>query len=117
MPLQKSAGRSLPPQTSESNHLSYGGRKRRSSAGEILEKCRYSPYIEEVEGWPDSEAKETYLRDLKRLKVLMIHSKKLGYGGFAMGMIYGKLKNRYPEARIAFEKELEDLYTLGTGQR
>jgi hypothetical protein len=37
----------------------------------------------------------------------MIHSKKLGYEGFAMGMIHGKLKNRYPEGHEAFIEELE----------
>jgi hypothetical protein len=43
---------------------------------------------------------------LKRLKDVMIRSKKLGYGGFAMGMIYGKLRNRYPKTHEAFEEEL-----------
>jgi hypothetical protein len=76
---------------------------------ETLEKYRYSSYIEEVEGWPDSEAKDSYLRDLNRLRDVMIHSKKLGYGGFAMGMIYVKLKNRHLEAHNAFQKELVDL--------
>jgi hypothetical protein len=47
---------------------------------EILEQYKHSVYIEEVEGWPDSEAKDSYLRDLKRLRDAMIHSKKLGYG-------------------------------------
>src|SRR5215208_5126861 len=60
---------------------------------ETLEKHRHSPYIEEVEGWPESEAKDHYLKDLKQLRDVMVHSKKLGYGGFAMGMIYGKLKH------------------------
>lgn len=73
---------------------------------ETLERYRHSPYIEEVEGWPESEARESYLRDLKRLRDVMIHSKKLKYGGCAMGMIYGKLKNKYPEAHEAFKKEL-----------
>ena len=76
---------------------------------ETLERFRYSPYLEEVEAWPQSETKDSYLRDLKRLRDLMIHSKKLGYGGFAMGMIYGRLKNKYPQAHEAFKKELEDL--------
>src|SRR5215208_2005012 len=76
---------------------------------EILERYKYSPYIEEVEGWPDTEARNIYLRDLKRLRDLMVHSKKLGYGGFAMAMIYGKLKNKYPKAHEEFKKELEDL--------
>ena len=76
---------------------------------ETLEKYRYSAYIEEAEGWPDSEAKGSYLRDLKRLRDVMINSKKLGYGGYAMGMIFGELKNKYPEAHEAFRNELEDL--------
>jgi hypothetical protein len=29
--------------------------------------------------------------------------------GYAMGMIFGKLKNKHPEAHLAFEKELEEL--------
>jgi hypothetical protein len=73
---------------------------------ETLEKYSYSPYIEEVEGWPDSEAKDCYLKDLKRLRDVMLHLRKLRYGGFAMGMIYGKLKNKYPEAHQAFNEEL-----------
>ncbi len=76
---------------------------------ETLEKYKDSPYIAEVEGWPDSEGKDKYLRDLKRLKDIMIRSKKLGYGSYTMGMIYGKLKSKYPEAHEAFERELEDL--------
>src|SRR5215208_6620603 len=42
---------------------------------DTLERYCYSPYIEEVEAWPDSEGKDSYLRDLKRLKDVMIHSK------------------------------------------
>ena len=74
-----------------------------------LEKHRHSPYIEEVEGWPGSEAKDNYLRHLRQLRDVMIYSKKLGYGGYAMGMIYKKLKDKYPQAYEAFTKELEDL--------
>ena len=73
---------------------------------ETLEKYRYSPYIDEVERWPDSEGKDKYLRDLKRLKDVMIRRDKLGCGGYAMDMIYGKLRSRYPKAREAFEEEL-----------
>jgi hypothetical protein len=76
---------------------------------EILERYKYSPYIEEVEGWPDSEAKENHLRHLRQLRDVMVQSQKLGYGGFAMNMIYKKLKDKYPQAYEAFEKELEDL--------
>ncbi len=73
---------------------------------ETIEKYSHSPYIAEVEEWPDSEGKDKYLRDLKRLRDVMIHSKKLGYGGHAMGMIYGRLRNKYPQAHEAFEEEL-----------
>jgi hypothetical protein len=73
---------------------------------DILEKYKRSSYIAEVEGWPDSGGKDKYLRDLKRLKDVMIRTEKLGYRGYAMGMIYGKLKNRYPKAHEAFEEEL-----------
>ena len=34
----------------------------------------------------------------------MVHPKELGYRGYAMGMIFGKLKNRHPEAHEAFER-------------
>ncbi len=75
---------------------------------ETLEKYKDSPYIAEVEGWPDSEGKDKYLRDLKRLKDIMIRSRKLRYGGYTMGMIYGKLRDRYPIAHEVFSRELED---------
>ena len=35
--------------------------------------------------------------------------RRLGYGGYPMGMIWGMLKNRHPEAHEAFERELEGL--------
>ncbi len=76
---------------------------------ETLERYGCSSYIAEVEGWPASEGKDVYLRDLKRLRDVMIRSKKLGYGGYTMGMIYGKLKNKYLEAHKVFIRELEDL--------
>jgi hypothetical protein len=76
---------------------------------EILEKYRYSLYIEEVERWPESEVKDHYLKDLRQLRDVMVHSKKLGHGGFAMSMIYKKLKDKYPNAHGVFEEELEDL--------
>lgn len=78
-------------------------RKRR-----VLERYSYSPYIEKVEALPESEYKKQWLKDLRELRKIMILF-KLGYGGYAMGMIYGKLKNRHPEAHEAFETELEDL--------
>lgn len=67
-----------------------------------------SPYIEEVEGWPESEARDNYLKDLRRLRDVMVHS-KVGYIGFAGGAILGRLKCRYPEAHEVFKKELEGL--------
>ena len=35
---------------------------------EAIEKYSHSPYIAEVEKWPDSEGKDRYLTDLKRLR-------------------------------------------------
>jgi len=67
-----------------------------------------SPYIQEVEGWPESEARNQYLKDLRRLRDVMVHS-KVGYIGYAGGAILGRLKSRYPEAHEVFRKELEDL--------
>jgi hypothetical protein len=67
-----------------------------------------SPYIQEVEGWPESEARDQYLKDLRRLRDVMVHS-KVDYIGYAGGAVLGRLKNRYPEAHDVFKKELEDL--------
>jgi hypothetical protein len=36
----------------------------------------------------------------------MVLLKKLGYAGYAMGMIHGKLRNKYPKAHEAFKEEL-----------
>jgi hypothetical protein len=82
----------------------FGEERRR----ETLERYSYSPYIEKVEDLPDSAYKEKWLKDLRELRKIMILF-KLGYGGYAMGMIYGKLKNKYPEAHQSFEIELENL--------
>jgi hypothetical protein len=76
---------------------------------ETLEKYRYSSYLEEVEGWPESEAKDSYLRDLKRLRDLMIHSTKVGYRSYATGLAMANIRDKYPEAHRVFKKELEDL--------
>jgi hypothetical protein len=76
---------------------------------EVLERYSCpSPYIEEVERWPKSEAREHYLKDLRRLRDVMVHS-KVGYIGYAGGAILGKLKSRYPEAHDVFKKELQNL--------
>ena len=72
---------------------------------ETLEKYRHSSYIEEAEGWPESEAKDHYLRNLKQLRDVMVHS-KVGYIGYAGGAILGALGSRYPDAHEAFKKEL-----------
>lgn len=78
------------------------------SVGETLDRCNYSPYIERVGAFPDSEYSKKRLSDLRELRKIMILF-KFGYGGYAMGMVYGKLKNSHPEAHEAFEKELEEL--------
>ena len=75
---------------------------------ETLEKYRRSPYIEQVEALPYSEYREKWLKDLRELRKIMILF-RLGYGGYDMGMIYGMLKNRHPEAHKAFKEELKDL--------
>ena len=59
-------------------------------------------------GWSESEARDRYIKDLRRLKDVMVHS-KVGYVGYAGGAIPGKLKNRYPQAHDVFRKELKDL--------
>ena len=85
-------------------YSAFGGERKR----EALERYRHSPYIEQVEALPDSEYREKWLKDLRELRKIMILF-RLGYGGYVMGMIYGKLKNKHPEAHETFEKELEDL--------
>ena len=75
---------------------------------ETLRKYEHSPYIEEVEGCPESKEKDSYLKDLKRLRYLMIHS-KLGYGSYPSGLAMTNLRNRYPQAYEAFNKELRAL--------
>jgi hypothetical protein len=75
---------------------------------ETLRKYEHSPYIEELEGWPDSKEKDSYLKDLKRLRYLMIHS-KLGYGSYPSGLAMTNLRNRYPQAYETLNKELRGL--------
>jgi len=77
---------------------------------EALEKYEHpSPYIiVEVERWPESEAKDQYLKDLRQLKDIMVHS-KVGYIGYAGGAILGRLRSGHPKAHEVFKKELEDL--------
>ena len=38
----------------------------------------------------------------------MVKSQKLGYGGYAMNMIYKKLRDEYPFAYEVFAEELEE---------
>jgi hypothetical protein len=82
-----------------------GWEKEEEHRREILEKHRYSPYIEEVEGWPESEGRDKYLTDLKRLRHLMVLF-RLGHGGTGMGYAFVNLKNKYPETHAAFTQEL-----------
>ncbi len=71
---------------------------------EILEKHRQSPYLrEQMEQLLESDEKQ--LRELMRLRDLMIHLKK-GYGGQAMSYLKVHLRDKYPEAYEAFQEEL-----------
>lgn len=85
-------------------YSAFGAERRR----ETLERYRHSPNIQQIEALPESEHREKWIKDLRELRKIMILF-RLGYGGYAMGMIYGKLKNRHPEAHDAFKRELEDL--------
>jgi hypothetical protein len=85
-------------------YSAFGAERRRDT----LERYSHSPYIEKVEALPESEYRERWLKQLRELRKIMILF-KLGYGGYAMGMVYGKLKSRHPEARRGFEKEVENL--------
>ena len=51
---------------------------------------------------PEPEARDRYLKDLRRLRDVMVHS-KVGYIGFAGGAILGILRSRYPEAYDVLE--------------
>ncbi len=71
---------------------------------QTLEKHKQSPYLrEKMEQLLESDEKQ--LRELMRLRDLMIHSKK-GYGSEAMGYLRVSLKNKHPLAYEAFKKEL-----------
>ena len=72
---------------------------------ETLRKYRQSPYIEEVEGWPDSKEKDCYLRDPKRLRDLMVHS-RMGYGSYPSGLAMANFRSTYPKAHEVFKEEL-----------
>ena len=75
---------------------------------EVLERHEHSPYIErQRRTYPNNPDKDGYLRRLERLKHLMILA-KLGYGSREMAMALTNSSKKYPEARAAFEGELED---------
>jgi hypothetical protein len=65
----------------------FGEERRR----EVLEKYKYSLHIAQIEAIPESEYREKWLKDLRELRKIMILF-RLGYGGYAMGMIFGKLR-------------------------
>ena len=73
---------------------------------EVLEKYEHSPYIERQRRvYPNNADKDMYLKSLERLRHHMIMF-RLGYGDRIRAMSLTNLKNRYPEAYKAFEKEL-----------
>ncbi len=71
---------------------------------ETLEKHKQSAYLrEKMEQLLESDEKQ--LRELMRLRDLMIQLKR-GYGGQAMGYMRVSLRNKYPLAYETFEEEL-----------
>ncbi len=71
---------------------------------QTLEKHKQSPYLrEKIEQLLESDEKQ--LRELMRLRDMMIESKK-GYGSEAMGYLKVHLRDKYPLAYEAFEEEL-----------
>ncbi len=50
------------------------------------------------------ESDEKQLRELMKLRDMMIHSEK-GYGGQAIAYLKANLRDKYPEANEAFKKE------------
>ncbi len=64
-----------------------------------------STYIEEAQKYPDSDLKITYLKDLRILKGNMSLSRD-GYDTPAVARSISVLRNKYPLAYAAFEKEL-----------
>lgn len=72
---------------------------------EALEKHKQSPYLrEQMEQLLESDEKQ--LRELMRLRDMMINSKKSGYGGQAMAYLKANLRRKYPVAYEAFKEEL-----------
>jgi hypothetical protein len=73
---------------------------------EVLERYARSPYIgEQRRTYPNNPDKDRYLKSLERLRHIMILF-KLGYGSREMAMLRVNSQKRYPEAFIAFEREL-----------
>ena len=64
-----------------------------------------STYIEEAQKYPDSELKNVYLKDLTILKGNMSLLRD-GYTTAAVAHSISMLRNKYPLAFEAFEKEL-----------
>jgi len=58
--------------------------------------------------YPNNPDKDEYLKSLERLRHVTILF-KLGYGSREMAMLKVNTSRKYPEAREAFERELEDL--------
>ncbi len=72
---------------------------------QTLEKHKQSAYLrEKMEQLLETDEKQ--LRELMKLRDMMIHSKK-GYGGQAMAYLKANLRNRYPLAYERFQEELE----------
>jgi hypothetical protein len=79
---------------------------------ETFERYRDSPYLEEQgRAYPENPDKERYLEKIGRLRYLMI-LKKLGYVDRMIAMAFTNLRNAYPEAHEAFEKELRASHTV-----
>ncbi len=81
------------------------GRERKR---EVFERYERSPYIEQqARTYPNNPDKDDYLKSLERLRHHMIMF-KLGYGDRIRAMGFTNLRNAYPEAHEAFERELEE---------
>jgi hypothetical protein len=79
---------------------------------ETFERYEDSPYLEEQSrAYPANPDKKRYLRKIGRLRYVMI-LKKLGYVDRMIAMAFTNLRNAYPEAHKAFEKELEAPHTV-----
>ncbi len=85
------------------------GREEAQLRRETFERYKDSPYLEEQKrAYPGNPNKDRYLEKIGRLRHVMILF-KLGYGSREMAMLKVNSSKRYPEAREAFERELEGL--------